>query len=79
MLYSFDGTTIERRAVKSKYWAKGLLAKFNELKKSEKELKEPLRDWGQRATQRATRRGRLPREATIRGPADEDDWDHGWN
>ncbi len=46
MLYSFDGTNIERVPIKTRYWAEGLQAKFNEIKKSEKELKEPLRAWG---------------------------------
>jgi len=46
MLYSFDGASIEHMPIKSRYWAKGLQGKFNEVRKSEKEPKEPLRIWG---------------------------------
>ena len=46
MLYSFDGTQIERIPIKTRYWPEKLQAKFNEIKKSGKEPKEPLRDWG---------------------------------
>ena len=55
MLYSFDGTKIEHLPIESRYWAKGLLVKFNEIKRSEKEPKEALRVWGGRAG----RRGRI--------------------
>ena len=48
-LYSFDGTNIERMPTKPEYWAKELQVKFNEIKKSEKEPKEPLRAWVSRA------------------------------
>ena len=46
MLYSFDGTSIEQMPIKLKYWPDELTNKFNEIKKSEKEPKEPLREWG---------------------------------
>jgi len=52
MLYSFDGTNIEHRPIKPRYWAEELQMKFNEIKKSEKEPKEPLRSWGGRPTRR---------------------------
>jgi hypothetical protein len=52
MLYSFDGTNIEHIPVKSRYWAEGLQIKFNEIKRAEKEPKEPLRAWGGRPSQR---------------------------
>ncbi len=61
MLYTFDGTNIEHMPVRARYWAPELQAKFNDIKRSEKETREPLRSWsgqwkGQgRAT---TRRGR---------------------
>ena len=45
MLYSFDGANIERVPVKTRYWAEELQAKFNEIRRSEKEPKEPLRLW----------------------------------
>ena len=48
-LYSFDGTNIEHMPTKPEYWAKELQVKFNEIKKSEKEPKEPLRAWASRA------------------------------
>ena len=47
-LYSSDGTNIERMAVKSRYWADDTQTRFNELRKLEKEPKEPLREWGSR-------------------------------
>ena len=56
MLYSFDGTTIERVPVKTRYWAEELQTKFNEINKSEKETKEPLRAWTGGPTQRRGRR-----------------------
>jgi uncharacterized membrane protein YgcG len=48
MLYSFDGADIEHIPIKSRYWAEGLQVKFNEIRRSEKEPKEPLRGWGGR-------------------------------
>jgi len=48
MLYTFDGMNIERMSIRTKYWAKELLIRFNEIKKSEKEPREPFRDWGSR-------------------------------
>ena len=48
-LYSFDGTNIEHMPTKPEYWAKELQVQFNEIKKSEKEPKEPLRAWVSRA------------------------------
>ncbi len=56
MLYSFDGTTIERVPVKTRYWDEQLQAKFNEINKSEKEPKEPLRAWSGGPTRRGGRR-----------------------
>jgi len=59
MLYSFDGKDIERLPIKTRYWAEALQSKFNEIKRSEKELKEPLRSWEGRVGER--RRVPLPR------------------
>ncbi|MGA1979212.1 MAG: hypothetical protein ABSG99_01420 [Sedimentisphaerales bacterium] len=58
MLYSFNGEDIERLPIKSRYWAEALQSKFNEIKKVEKEPKEPLRSWGGREGER--RRVPLP-------------------
>ncbi len=52
MLYSFEGKDIERLPVKTRYWAEALQSKFNEIKRSEKESKEPLRSWSGRPGQR---------------------------
>jgi len=52
MLYSFDGTDIEHIPIKSRFWATELLVAFNEIKRSEREPKEPLRDWGSRPVER---------------------------
>lgn len=62
MLYSLDGTNIEHMAIKPVCWAEGLQAKFNEIKKSEREPKEPLRGWSSRPA--GGRRG----EGRRRGP-----------
>ncbi len=48
MLYTFDGTDIERMPIRTKYWAKELLIMFNKIKNAEKEPREPFRDWGSR-------------------------------
>jgi len=45
MLYSFDGTNIKHLPIKTSYWPVELQVKYNEIKKSEKEPKEPLRSW----------------------------------
>ncbi|UCC22433.1 MAG: hypothetical protein JSW23_11760 [Planctomycetota bacterium] len=46
MLYSFDGANMDRMPIRSRYWSEELLSKFNEIKRAEKEPKEPLREWG---------------------------------
>ena len=64
MLYSFDGANIDRMPIKSRYWSEELLSKFNEIKRSEKEPKEPLREWGTRpGLQR-----RVPRPGEVGPP-----------
>ncbi|MDD5458555.1 MAG: hypothetical protein PHF37_04095 [Phycisphaerae bacterium] len=45
MLYSSDGSNIERLPTKANYWPDELREKSNEIKKLEKEPKEPLRSW----------------------------------
>jgi hypothetical protein len=52
MLYSVDGKDIKRLPIKTRYWAEALQSKFNEIKRSEKEPKEPLRSWGGKPGQR---------------------------
>ena len=49
MLYSYNGSDINRRPIRSKYWTDELQNKYNEIKKDEKEPKEPLRSWVGRA------------------------------
>ncbi len=44
MLYSFDGTKIEHMPIKSKHWDEKTQAKFNEIKRAEKEPKVALHD-----------------------------------
>jgi len=53
MLYTFDGMNIERMPIRTRYWAKELLIMFNEIRKSEKEPREPFRDWGSKVTEGA--------------------------
>jgi len=52
MLYSFDGTDIQHMPIKQSYWPAELQAKFSEIRKSKNETKEPLREWGDKRTQR---------------------------
>ena len=61
MLYSVDGKDIKRLPVKTRYWAEALQSKFNEIKRSEKEAKEPLRSWG------ASRLGQRKRGVSPQG------------
>ena len=52
MLYSFDAVNIKHMPIKTRYWTDELQAKFNEIKKLEEELKEPLRPWAEGARRR---------------------------
>jgi hypothetical protein len=45
MLYSFDGDNIEHIPVSTRYWDEELRIKLNEITRSRKEPKEPLRAW----------------------------------
>ncbi len=54
MLYCSDGTNIQRIAIKQRYWPEELQAKYAEIKKVEKEPKQPLQEW------EATRQRLLP-------------------
>ena len=46
MLYTFDGTSIERVPISRSYWAAELQIKFNEIDELEQRPKKPWRDWG---------------------------------
>lgn len=61
LLYSFDGKDIERLPIKSRYWAEALQNKFNEIKKYEKEPKEPLRGWEGKTAGGVQRRSGSPK------------------
>jgi len=50
MLYSFDGDNIEHIPVSTRYWDEELRTKFNEITRSQKEPKEPLRVWDTKLT-----------------------------
>jgi hypothetical protein len=52
MLYTYDGVNISRMPIRQKYWLEDLQAKFNEIKRSIKEPKEPLRNWDAAPAQR---------------------------
>lgn len=58
LLYSCDGKDIGRVPVKLRYWPEELQNKFNEIKKEEKDPKEPLRAWESKASQRGVGGGR---------------------
>ncbi len=45
MLYSFDGMNIKRMPIKTRYWPEEMQVIFGEIRKAEKEPKEPLRAW----------------------------------
>jgi hypothetical protein len=52
MLYSFDGTSIKHMAIKQRYWPEKLQTMYAEIRKAEKEPKQPLRAFGSRITER---------------------------
>ncbi|MFB0523984.1 MAG: hypothetical protein ACETVZ_00460, partial [Phycisphaerae bacterium] len=58
MLYSFDGTNIERMPVKPGNWSAELLAVYSQINKLQRESKEPLRGWDSRVG--GPRRRRVP-------------------
>ncbi len=66
LLYSLNGKDIERRPIKSRYWAEALQNKFNEIRRCGKEPKEPLRNWEGNAGQRM----RVPLPAGEKLPTD---------
>jgi hypothetical protein len=58
ILYSFDGTSMERMAIKQRYWPEKLQARYIEIRKLEKEPKQPLRAFGSRISERISERRR---------------------
>ncbi|HEW78887.1 MAG TPA: hypothetical protein ENH34_02825 [Phycisphaerales bacterium] len=70
MLYTFEGTDIKHIPIKQKYWTKELQLKINEIKKAEKEPREPFRDWDSSPVQR--------RRDTTRPGGDESDGMEYW-
>ena len=65
MLFSFDGTSVERLPAKQMYWPEELRLKYSELKTLEKKPKEPWRAWSGTGEQRA-----VPGDGMRRGPMD---------
>jgi hypothetical protein len=58
MLYSLDGTSIERMAISANNWPAETLTIYNEINSSQREPKEPLRSWESRVG--PARRQQLP-------------------
>jgi hypothetical protein len=53
MLYSFDGTNIERAAISSLNWPQDLQNAYTNIKTLQREPKEPLRAWSSGAGRRS--------------------------
>ena len=64
MLYSFDGTKIEHMPIKTKNWDEKMQAKFNEIKRAEKEPKVALRDWQGAAAQKMQQKSGITIQST---------------
>lgn len=60
MLYSFDGTDIERLAAKLMYWPDELRSRYSEIKSLEKRKKLAFRDWGSAGLLEGTRSRGIP-------------------
>ncbi len=60
MLYSFDGTTIERTAISNGNWPQDLQVAFNEIRSLQRESKEPLKTWQSGGGQRIRPRTPTP-------------------
>jgi hypothetical protein len=69
MLFSFDGTSVERLPAKQMYWPEELRLKYSELKTLEKRPKEPWRAWGNTGATEVQQRG-MPGDGMRRGPMD---------
>jgi hypothetical protein len=57
VLFSFDGTSVERLPAKQMYWPEELRLKYGELKTLEKKPKEPWRVWGSTGVSEMPQRG----------------------
>jgi hypothetical protein len=72
VLFSFDGTRVDRLPATLMNWPEDLRLKYSELKSLEKKTKEPLRDWNTAGTlqgaQRAMPVGGV--DHRVRGPTD---------
>ncbi len=60
MLYSLDGTTIERMPISEGNWTENLKIAFNDIRILQREQKEPLRGWESRVSGRRTLGQRAP-------------------
>jgi len=69
MLYSFDGTNIERMPIKPGNWSADLLAVYNQINRLQKEPKESLRAWDSRVG--GPQRRRVPGPAGYEGMEEE--------
>ena len=45
MLYSFDGSSIERIPINQMYWEEELKSRLTEIRELQKDPRGPLRDW----------------------------------
>ncbi len=50
MLYTFDGMSIERMPIRTRYWSKELKITFDKIGKSQKQPQQPFRPWGSKVT-----------------------------
>jgi len=77
MLYSFDGSFIERMSVGSPNWDEGMLAVYSEIDKETKRSHQPLRGFSDNKSRiqfrtTDTRTGRSPKDSDDRRKADEE-------
>jgi len=69
MLYSFDGTNIERMPIQPGNWSADLLSIYNQINRLQRETKETLRSWDSRVG--GPRRGRAPGAPGYEGMEEE--------
>ena len=69
VLFSFDGTSVERLPAKQMYWPEELRLKYSELKTLEKKPKEPWRAWSSTGVLEGQPRPGMPGDRG-RGPMD---------
>ena len=68
VLFSFDGTRVDRLPAKLMNWPDDVRLKYSELKSLEKKTKAPLRDWGSSGIE--TMQRNAPGSGDRRGPMD---------